>query len=71
MSTTRYRRVAYLECDLGQSEFTPGGMVSLNVLDQPIFGGPEVTYFVSDLTNNFHLKDLRSHTPVYRTPRII
>ncbi|KAH9887610.1 hypothetical protein C8Q73DRAFT_656603 [Cubamyces lactineus] len=35
---TRHRRVAYLECDLGQSEFTPGGMVSLNVIEKPVFG---------------------------------
>lgn len=34
----RYRRVAYLECDLGQSEFTPGGMVALNIIDKPVFG---------------------------------
>ncbi|KAI0637595.1 hypothetical protein C8Q77DRAFT_1047087 [Trametes polyzona] len=37
---SRFRRVAYLECDLGQSEFTPGGMVSLNVVEQPLFGPP-------------------------------
>ncbi|RDB20262.1 Polynucleotide 5'-hydroxyl-kinase GRC3 [Hypsizygus marmoreus] len=37
---TQYRRVAYLECDLGQSEFTPGGMVALNVVDTPLFGPP-------------------------------
>ncbi|KAH9843521.1 uncharacterized protein C8Q71DRAFT_2384 [Rhodofomes roseus] len=35
---TRYRRVAFLECDLGQSEFTPAGMVALNILDAPVFG---------------------------------
>lgn len=34
----RYKRVAFLECDLGQSEFTPGGLVSLNLLDAPVFG---------------------------------
>ncbi|EMD31750.1 hypothetical protein CERSUDRAFT_144572 [Gelatoporia subvermispora B] len=38
--TTRYRRVAFLECDIGQSEFTPGGMVSLNIVDRPQFGPP-------------------------------
>ncbi|KAI0329903.1 hypothetical protein GY45DRAFT_1251771 [Cubamyces sp. BRFM 1775] len=37
---SRYRRVAYLECDIGQSEFTPGGMVSLNVVEKPVFGPP-------------------------------
>lgn len=34
----RYRRVAFLECDLGQSEFTPGGVVALTVINQPVFG---------------------------------
>lgn len=34
----RYRRVAFLECDVGQSEFTPGGMVALNVVSSPVFG---------------------------------
>ncbi|KAF9224506.1 hypothetical protein BS17DRAFT_703140 [Gyrodon lividus] len=36
----QYRRVAFLECDLGQSEFTPGGMVSLNIVESYIFGPP-------------------------------
>ncbi len=37
---SRYRRVAFLECDLGQSEFTAGGMVALNIIEQPVFGPP-------------------------------
>ncbi|TFY80906.1 hypothetical protein EWM64_g3107, partial [Hericium alpestre] len=37
---TRYKRVMFLECDLGQSEFTPGGMVALTLLSQPLFGPP-------------------------------
>ncbi|KAG6884901.1 hypothetical protein C0993_007358 [Termitomyces sp. T159_Od127] len=36
----QYQKVAYLECDLGQSEFTPGGMVALNVVSTPLFGPP-------------------------------
>ncbi|KAK0490276.1 hypothetical protein IW261DRAFT_1324830 [Armillaria novae-zelandiae] len=36
----RYQRVAYLECDIGQSEFTPGGMVALNIIESPLFGPP-------------------------------
>ncbi|PBK72170.1 hypothetical protein ARMSODRAFT_987216 [Armillaria solidipes] len=36
----RYQRVAYLECDVGQSEFTPGGMVALNIIESPVFGPP-------------------------------
>ncbi|KXN92566.1 Polynucleotide 5'-hydroxyl-kinase GRC3 [Leucoagaricus sp. SymC.cos] len=35
-----YRRVAYLDCDPGQSEFTPGGQVSLNVVTERLFGPP-------------------------------
>ncbi|KAF8164297.1 hypothetical protein BJ912DRAFT_1068415 [Pholiota molesta] len=35
-----YRRVAFLECDVGQSEFTPGGMVALNIISTPVFGPP-------------------------------
>ncbi|KAL4063260.1 Pre-mRNA cleavage complex II protein Clp1-domain-containing protein [Scleroderma yunnanense] len=36
----RYRRVAFLECDIGQSEFTPVGMVGLNIVENYIFGPP-------------------------------
>ncbi|CAE6443558.1 unnamed protein product [Rhizoctonia solani] len=38
--TSRYHKVAFIECDIGQSEFTPGGIVSLNLLTTPIFGPP-------------------------------
>ena len=34
----RFERVAYLECDPGQSEFTPGGMVALNIIEDYCFG---------------------------------
>lgn len=33
-----YETVAYLDCDLGQSEFTPCGQVSLHFLSEPVFG---------------------------------
>lgn len=36
----RYRRVAFLECDVGQSEFTPGGMVALTIIESHVFGPP-------------------------------
>ncbi|KAG8834250.1 Polynucleotide 5'-hydroxyl-kinase grc3, partial [Serendipita sp. 405] len=36
----KYRRVAYIDCDIGQTEFTPPGMVSLHVLTEPVFGPP-------------------------------
>ncbi|KAM0746371.1 hypothetical protein T439DRAFT_350618 [Meredithblackwellia eburnea MCA 4105] len=37
---SRYDRVAYLDADLGQPEFTPSGFVSLNVVSEPILGPP-------------------------------
>ncbi|KAF9070394.1 hypothetical protein BDP27DRAFT_1447078 [Rhodocollybia butyracea] len=37
---TKYSHVAFLECDPGQSEFTPGGLVALNIVHDPLFGPP-------------------------------
>jgi polynucleotide 5'-hydroxyl-kinase GRC3/NOL9 len=34
----RYSTVAYLDCDLGQPEFTPSGFISLHLVRQPIIG---------------------------------
>jgi len=34
----RYDKVAWLECDLGQGEFSPGGVVGLWIIDAPILG---------------------------------
>jgi polynucleotide 5'-hydroxyl-kinase GRC3/NOL9 len=34
----RYEKVAWLECDLGQGEFSPGGVVGLWIVDAPILG---------------------------------
>lgn len=34
----KYQKVAYLETDLGQSEFGPEGAVSLVVLEEPLLG---------------------------------
>ncbi|KAF9182392.1 Polynucleotide 5'-hydroxyl-kinase grc3 [Haplosporangium sp. Z 767] len=36
----RYRKVAFIECDIGQSEFTPVGMVALHVIETPALGAP-------------------------------
>ncbi|KAJ3040623.1 Polynucleotide 5'-hydroxyl-kinase nol9 [Rhizophlyctis rosea] len=36
----KYPEVAFLECDIGQSEFTPSGFTSLHVLKHPILGPP-------------------------------
>ncbi|KAG9306683.1 hypothetical protein G9A89_004230 [Geosiphon pyriformis] len=35
-----YSKIAYIESDIGQSEFTPSGLVSLNLIDSPLFGPP-------------------------------
>jgi polynucleotide 5'-hydroxyl-kinase GRC3/NOL9 len=35
---SRYERVAYLDTDLGQSEFGIGGSVGLYLIDKPLFG---------------------------------
>ena len=55
----RYENVAFLECDLGQSEFTPGGMVSLHVLSQPVFGK------ASPLSFNAYFSIESSRTPFF------
>jgi polynucleotide 5'-kinase involved in rRNA processing len=33
-----HEAVGYLDCDLGQTEFTPAGMVSLHAITEPVFG---------------------------------
>lgn len=37
---TKYKKVAYIETDPGQSEFTPAGLLSLHYLTNPILGPP-------------------------------
>jgi polynucleotide 5'-hydroxyl-kinase GRC3/NOL9 len=37
----RYTSVAYLDCDLGQSEFGPGGTVGLYIVRKPLLGKTE------------------------------
>lgn len=48
----RYERVAWLECDLGQGEFTCGGAVGVWVLDSPVLGEAIITHYltVTELT---------------------
>ena len=50
--------VAFLECDIGQSEFTAPGMVSLNLVESPIFG----TF------HSFFLYGADSSRPAVHTP---
>lgn len=49
--------VALIDCDLGQPEFTPSGMVSLHILSDPIFSPPhlhqrtpEMSFFLGELS---------------------
>jgi polynucleotide 5'-hydroxyl-kinase GRC3/NOL9 len=49
---THYARVAYLECDIGQSEFMPSGMVALNVLSNPVFS-PAYTHLTLPVRSHF------------------
>ncbi|CAG8484046.1 9641_t:CDS:2, partial [Scutellospora calospora] len=70
-------KVAYIESDVGQSEFTPPGSVSLNILDSPIFGPPFThiqrpyrSYYVGNNTPrddpDYYLDCLRELVIVYR-----
>jgi polynucleotide 5'-hydroxyl-kinase GRC3/NOL9 len=36
----KYSKVAYIDCDPGQCEFTLSGCISLNVVTEPLFGPP-------------------------------
>eukprot|EP00899_Mesostigma_viride_P020554 jgi/Mesvir1/284/Mv13615-RA.1 len=54
---SRFPVVAFLDTDLGQPEFTPPGLVSLHLLDQPVFGPPAMhlrapycSYFIGDIS---------------------
>jgi hypothetical protein len=62
---SRYQKVAFLECDVGQSEFTPGGMVSLNIVERPLFG--TISAYVSDGETQ-SLQARHSLTQRYPTP---
>ncbi|CAB4417906.1 unnamed protein product [Rhizophagus irregularis] len=70
-------KVAYIESDVGQSEFTPCGLVSLNILDSPIFGPPFThiqqpyrSYFIGHNSPrddpDYYLDCLRELITVYR-----
>ncbi|CAI2171990.1 15383_t:CDS:2 [Funneliformis geosporum] len=70
-------KVAYIESDVGQSEFTPCGLVSLNILNSPIFGPPFThiqqpyrSYFIGHNSPrddpDYYLDCLRELVTVYR-----
>ncbi|RVW91261.1 polynucleotide 5'-hydroxyl-kinase NOL9 isoform X1 [Vitis vinifera] len=54
----RYQKVAYLDTDVGQTEFTPPGFLSLTVIDQltpdltiPCLKTPERCYYFGDISS--------------------
>lgn len=57
----RYQNVAFLESDVGQSEFTPPGLVSLTIVREPLFGPPHThqqtpacAFFIGANASNSH-----------------
>ena len=57
----KYSTVAYLECDIGQCEFTPAGLVSFNLVQQVVIGSPfthlrtpEKMYFIGETSPKNH-----------------
>ncbi|KAJ3090066.1 Polynucleotide 5'-hydroxyl-kinase grc3 [Quaeritorhiza haematococci] len=68
----RYRKVAFLECDMGQCEFTPPGMVSLHIVSNPILGPPftHLLLGISDFSPNQNSSyTVRSHYLGATSPR--
>ncbi|ORX92775.1 hypothetical protein K493DRAFT_338632 [Basidiobolus meristosporus CBS 931.73] len=72
-----YKDIAYLECDIGQSEFTPNGLVSLNLVSNPVFGPPFThlqkpyrSYFIGNTTPRddpgYYMACIRELVNVYR-----
>ena len=57
LATRKYRRVAYLDCDPGQCEFTLSGCVQLTIISEPIFGPPH-THLAHSAENCFFLGHL-------------
>jgi polynucleotide 5'-hydroxyl-kinase GRC3/NOL9 len=54
-ATETQPRVAFIETDIGQPEFTPTGLVSLHIIDRPVQGRPsshqrppELSFFIGD-----------------------
>ncbi|KAI8852822.1 Pre-mRNA cleavage complex II protein Clp1-domain-containing protein [Chytridium lagenaria] len=37
---SKYKKIAYLDCDVGQPEFSPMGFVSLHIISSPVLGPP-------------------------------
>jgi polynucleotide 5'-hydroxyl-kinase GRC3/NOL9 len=64
----RYTRVAFLETDLGQCEFTPAGFVSLSIVTRPVCGPPHThlraplrAYYVGDAAATVNPTQYRNH----------
>ncbi|XP_047336602.1 polynucleotide 5'-hydroxyl-kinase NOL9 [Impatiens glandulifera] len=73
----RYKKVAYLDTDVGQTEFTPPGFLSLTVIDKitpdlmvPCLKTPDKCYFFGDISSkrdpNMYLKYIFALYDYYR-----
>ncbi|KAI7852225.1 hypothetical protein BDC45DRAFT_550534 [Circinella umbellata] len=49
----KHQKIAYLETDVGQSEFTPSGMVSLHIIESPIMGPPYTHQHLSPIHSHY------------------
>lgn len=64
----KHKHVAFLESDVGQGEFTPGGLMSITTLSAPLFGpafmhlqSPERAYFVGAVSPRAGVHSYISH----------
>ncbi|KAI7905566.1 Pre-mRNA cleavage complex II protein Clp1-domain-containing protein [Cokeromyces recurvatus] len=61
----KYKRVAYIETDVGQSEFTPAGLLTLHYVTQPVLG-PSYTHQHLEPERSFFLGSTSPrHDPDY------
>ncbi|KAI9472394.1 MAG: Pre-mRNA cleavage complex II protein Clp1-domain-containing protein [Benjaminiella poitrasii] len=61
----RYKCVAYIETDVGQSEFTPAGLLSLHFVTQPILGPPYTHQQLESERSFFFGSTSPRHNPDY------
>lgn len=49
----RLKELYYLECDIGQSEFNPSGLIALHKVSQPLLGPPYTHCQKPEYTTHF------------------
>ena len=52
----KYEKIAYLDCDVGQSEFNPEGIISITIIKKPLFGPPHTHqhYNINNKDNDYY-----------------